>query len=106
MGIKKIIISVLSLYFLVILQSSFFVHFNFFGFFPNFVIILVIFWNLLEKEKNFFSLGFFSAITGGLFLDIFSSRMIGFYIFILVGIAIFIKIIIRKYVRIQVSERI
>ncbi len=104
MSTKKIVISVLILYILVLLQTSFLVHFNLFGFIPNFVIILVFFWNLLEKEKKFFSLGFFSAIIGGFLLDIFSSRIIGFYIFILVGVAIFIKLIIRKHVRIPIIK--
>ena len=88
------------------MQTSFFVHFYLFGFIPNIILFLVIILNLLEKEKNLFSLGFFSAALGGFFLDIFSDRFIGFYILISICLVIFIKVFIKRYVRIPIGERI
>jgi len=95
MNLKNILISILILYFLVLLQTSFFVHFNLWGIVPNFVIILVILWNFFEKEKSFLSLGFLIALIGGFFLDIFSSWPFGFYIVILGLLAVFITTIAR-----------
>ena len=106
MKFKKILFLTLILYILVLLQSSFLVHFSLFGIVPNLVMILVVLLNLLEKDREFFSLGLLAAFIGGFFLDIFSIRIIGFYILILVILALFIKIIIRKHVRIPISERI
>ncbi|MFQ6049825.1 MAG: rod shape-determining protein MreD [Candidatus Paceibacterales bacterium] len=92
---KKIAIFVLSLYFLTLLQTSFFVHF--FSYLPNLVLVTIIAINLSEPQKNNF--GIFSAIIGGFFLDIFSENFIGFYIFISISLAIFIKFFFKKYIQ-------
>lgn len=105
MNLRKSLIWILILYILVLLQTSFFVHFNLFGIYPNFIIILVLFLNLIEKQKNIFSFGFLNATIGGFLLDIFSSRPIGFYIIILAAASVFIKIILKNYVRIPFCER-
>lgn len=100
---KKALILFLILFILVLLQTSFLVHFNIFGFVPNLVIIFVIFLDFFEKEKNFFSPAFFNSLFGGLFLDVFSRHQIGFYIIILIGLYIFVKII-KKHVRTPVIK--
>ncbi len=97
--VKKILISIIVFYFLVLIQTSFLVHFTVFDAVPNLVLISVIIWNFLEKRKNYF--GVINGLIGGFFLDIFSGRFIGFYILILAGLAIFIKLIFKRYVRIQ-----
>ncbi len=102
--LKKILISIIVFYFLVLLQTSFLVHFTVFGAVPNIVLILVIAWNVLEKKRNYF--GIANALIAGFFLDIFSNHFIGFYILILVGSAIFIKLIFKRYVRIPFVDKI
>ena len=102
--IKKILISIIVFYFLVLIQTSFLVHFTVFDAVPNIVLILVVVWNILEKRKNY--LGIINALIGGFFLDIFSNRFIGFYVLILVGLAIFIKLIFKRYVRIPFIDKI
>ena len=100
---KKILISIIVFYFLVLIQTSFLVHFNILGIVPNLVLISVVLWNLFEKSKNYS--GLYAALIGGFFLDIFSSRFIGFYVLILFTLAIFIKLIFKRYVRIPFIEK-
>ena len=94
--IKKALILTLFFYLFVLLQTSFFVHLKIFGFLPNFVLILVVLINLLERPKN--QLGILAAFIGGFFLDIFSSSFIGFNVLILLAVAVFIKLVLRKHV--------
>lgn len=101
---KKILISIIILYFLVLLQASFFVHFAIWGVFPDLVLILIIIWNVFEKPKNY--LGLYIAFIGGFFLDIFSSSFIGYNILILMVLIILIKLIFRRYVRVPFFEKI
>ena len=106
MGIKKIAILFLILYILALLQTSFFVHFRLFGFVPNFIILLVIVFNILEKEKAYPPFGIICASIGGLLIDIFSSHFIGLYTLILIGTALFIKLVVKDYVRNPFGEGI
>lgn len=101
--IKKILISIVVFYFLVLLQTSFLVHFNILGVVPNLALILAAFWNFFEKTKNYF--GLYNAFLAGFFLDIFSQRPFGFYILILLTLAIFLKFFIRKYVQVPFIEK-
>lgn len=100
----KVLISIIVFYFLVLIQTSFLVHFTIFGTVPNIVLILVILWNLLEKRRSYF--GLINAIIAGFFLDVFSNHFIGFYVLILVGLAISIKLIFKRYVRIPFIDKI
>ena len=102
--VKKVLISIIVFYFLVLIQTSFLVHFTLFGAVPNLVLILIIIWNFLEKRKNYF--GVINGLIGGFFLDIFSNHFIGFYVLILVGLAILIKLIFKRYVRIPFIDKI
>jgi len=101
---KKILISIIILYFLVLLQASFFVHFAIGGIFPNLILILIIIWNVFEKPRN--ELGLYMALSGGFFLDIFSSFFIGYNILISMVLVILIKLIFRRYVRVPFFEKI
>ncbi len=105
---KKTVISIIIFYFLALLETSFFVHFSVFAsysfYFFNSIFILIIFWNLFEKKESFS--GIYVALTGGFFLDVFSSQFIGFNISIALIMAISIKLILKKYVRIPVFKRI
>lgn len=101
---KKILILVIFFYILVLIQTSFLIHFNIRGITPNLILISVILINLFAKPQNYS--GLFSAIFGGFFLDIFSERPIGFSILILMLIAILIKVILKKYVRIPVIKNV
>lgn len=97
MVIKKIILPVISLYLLVLVQSSFLPHFSIKGFALNAALVFVILWNIFEPEKKYY--GILYALIGGIFLDIFSSRPIGFNILLAGVSALFLKFIFRQYVR-------
>jgi rod shape-determining protein MreD len=104
---KKITILVIILYCLALLETSFFVHFNILThynfYFLNSIFILIVLWNLFEKRENFS--GILVAFTGGFFLDVFSSQLIGFNISIAIIIALFIKLVFKKYVQIPSIKR-
>jgi rod shape-determining protein MreD len=93
---KKILLLIVSFYFLAALQTSFLAHFNLFGFYPNFILLAVIFINFFEKNDH--SLGLVAGIWGGLLLDVFSVSFFGFHVLICLAFSLAIKLIIRKYV--------
>ncbi len=99
---KKLIISIIILYFLTLFQTSFLVHFSLFGMIPNFVLVFVVLWNIFEKGDSV--IGIYNAVIGGFFLDIFSDRFIGFNILILVLLAFILKLISNRYVRIPFKK--
>lgn len=101
--LKKLLISIIILYFLTLVQTSFLVHFIIWGMVPNLILLLVIVWNIFEKTEN--KIGLYNGIIGGFFLDIFSNCFIGFNILILLVIVLFIKFIFRRYVRIPFLEK-
>lgn len=90
---------ILLVYLSALLQSSFLPHF----YYINLVIVIVVFFNLYEFEKN--SFGIYLAFLGGLFLDFLSSYFFGFYTILLVLISLFIKFIIKRNVSIPIFER-
>jgi rod shape-determining protein MreD len=94
---KNALLLILAFYFLVLLQTSFLVHFNIYGTIPNFVIIFVILLNFFEKPEK--KLGIVLGFLAGLFLDIFSSSFFGFYTLILSAISFFIKYVLKSYLR-------
>ncbi len=105
--IKKTLFFILIFYILTLIQTAFLVHFNVSGITPNFVLITVIFINLFSPshwQKAF------SAVIGGFYLDIFSLNnaggFFGFYTLILLGLSLFLKIILGKYVRLPVIQKI
>jgi len=100
--IKKILIFIAVFYFLALIQTSFMVHFSVWGLIPNLIFLSVIVWNVFEKSKNNF--GIYQATAAGFFLDIFSSRVIGFNVIILIFLAVIIKLFLKSYVRIPFLE--
>ncbi len=98
---KKILLTILSFYILVLMQTSFLVHFRLWGYVPNLILIVVI---LLSIFNFHVKLGVGAAFAGGFFLDIFSSHFIGFWILILLAVALFIKLVIQRYVRIPLIQ--
>lgn len=102
--IKKILILIFVLYFLIIFQTSFLVHFNVAGLTLNLATAFVIIWNFLESPKK--KTGIILAFIGGFFLDIFSSHFIGFNVLILLTFSVFIKYFLKKYVRIPFFEKV
>jgi len=93
--IKKVLFFIAIFYLLALLQTSFFIHFRMWGFTPNIILVLVVIINVFEKPKE--KAGIFAGLAGGLFLDVFSSGIIGFHILILLGLSFLIKIIFRRY---------
>lgn len=93
------IIIILIFYFLILLQSSFLIHFNFFNFLPNLVLIFLVFLNFFRKTNDFPDL--IIAFTAGFLLDIFSNRFIGFYVLICLAIYYFIKFLVKKYIYLE-----
>ena len=104
--VKKIVILIIGLYFLTILQTSFFVSMVSPGTVLNLVLIVVAIVNIFEKPESRF--GIFTAFLGGLYLDIFSLNSVpffGFYALISVVLSFFIKFILRKYVQIPLVKK-
>ncbi len=94
--VKKIVILTLTFYFLVLLQTSFFVHFKLWGFVPNLVLVSVILINIFEKPVS--PAGLLAGFIGGFFLDIFSPGPIGLYVLAYSVLSLFIKLVLKKYV--------
>jgi len=101
--IKKALILIIFLYFLVLLETSFFVHFGFFKWIPNTVFLFLIIFNILESPKK--NLGLYLAAAGGLLTDIFSVGFIGFNALVFLTAALLLKFILRRYVRIPLFEK-
>lgn len=86
-----------------ILQSSFLVHFRIWNFIPPLTLLIILTWSLYEnRERNS---GYLIAASGGLFLDIFSSNLIGFWIFASLAICFLAKKL-KKHVKIPFSQEI
>jgi len=101
--IKKILLSIILLYFLTLLETSFFAHFNFLKWFPYTIFLVIIVYNIIESSKKYF--GIWLSVIGGFFLDIFSTSFIGFNILILLALSLFLKFLFRRYVRIPFFEK-
>jgi rod shape-determining protein MreD len=79
-----------------LLQTSFLVHFNFFGvIIPYITIIIVLLLNIFEKPDKKY--GIYGAGILGFFWDIFSTAPIGFHLLFLAGLAFLIKILLKNY---------
>lgn len=101
--LKALISLIIVFYVLVLLQTSFLVHFQILGMVLNVSLFLVVLINIFERPQK--NLGLYSALAAGFFLDIFSTRFFGFWILILFLAALFVKLIFRKYVRIPFIAR-
>lgn len=99
-----LILIIVFFFILALIQSTFLAYLGFYGSLFNLILISVILINFFENPKNYS--GVVSAIFGGFFLDIFSSRPFGFWILISFLLSLFIKFIIRKRVRIPFITRV
>jgi hypothetical protein len=88
--------------FLAILQTSFVPHFKMSG--PgwfewvNFIDTAVAVIALFERRRH--NLSWLVALWGGIFLDLYSGRFFGFWIFTLLALVVLVKFAVKKYVRI------
>lgn len=101
MKILSTLAIIIFFYLLILLQTSFLVHFDILsGKLINYglVLIPVILIGLFTPQNQFYDL--LAAFSAGFFLDIFSESFIGFHILILTGLVIFIRLILQKHVRI------
>jgi asparagine N-glycosylation enzyme membrane subunit Stt3 len=89
MWIKFLVITIL-FYFFSLLQNSFFIYFNIYGFVPNLIFIFFFTLVFFSKKEDYYQIIFFS-ILAGLFLDIFSAFGIGISTVSLIVIGILIK---------------
>lgn len=101
--IKKILISIIILYFLALLETSFFVHFNVFKWIPNILLIYVVIFNVIESPKKYG--GSYVAVIAGFISDIFSSSFIGYNIIIFLATSLLLKFIFNRYVRVSLFEK-
>lgn len=81
---------------LAVLQSSVFSLFSVYEVVPNYLIIFVGLYLLLEKEKS--SEGIFVAGVSGVWIDLLSSSYFGMYTLLFLVSAYILKLIFKKYV--------
>lgn len=80
---------VLFLYCVVLLEVSFFTHWQVMGRSLNWLLLLILFINFFEKEQS--KAGLFSAFFSGLFLDVFSGWPFGLFCLAFLFSALLIK---------------
>ncbi|MCH7605068.1 hypothetical protein IID24_03725 [Patescibacteria group bacterium] len=91
------ITAIIILYILTILQTSFFVHFFPHGAVLNLVVLSIIVVSIFEKPDS--HLGLVMALFGGFFLDMFSTKPIGFWALTLVAFVLLLQIVLKNYVQ-------
>jgi hypothetical protein len=100
--VKNIIFLIIIFYFLAIFQMSFLAHFRLCGLNFNFLLIVPVLLNLLEKSEG--RIGLAAALTAGFFLDLSligeQTLFFGFYTLISLLLSLFVKMVIRNYVKI------
>lgn len=96
---KKIILAIIFLYFLILFQTGFL---NFLKIVPNLVLITILILVIFEKKGE--NLGLFSAIFGGIFLDIFSNLSIGIATLSLISVYFISKALLRIFLKVNLLE--
>jgi len=94
--VKRLLFLVLIFYVLVLIQTSFFIPFR--GI--NLILLLTIFLNIFERSEG--TIGLSSSLIAGFFLDAFSNKPFGFYLFFLVALSLLIKLILKRYIQFPV----
>ena len=84
------LITIIFFYFFALLQTSFFIYYNFLGAIPNLVFVLF-FVLVFFSPKDSYYRTVFLAVTAGVFLDIFSAHNLGISILLLIIIGVLIK---------------
>lgn len=91
-------------WFLAMLETSFFSFLNVFGWQVHLIWIAVFFINLFEDRYG--TLGFWSAVFGGFFLDFLSPLyFFGFNTAVLAAASLAFKFVLLRYVGLPVSQR-
>ena len=99
----KVFLLIPLFFFLALFQTSFLVHTPIFGVVPNLIIIVFLLFHFSKSLRS--QLGLASAVTGGLFLDVFSGSPFGFWVVILIVASFVIEVIMDQYVRTPVFQR-
>lgn len=94
--IKNLLLLALLFYVLILVQTTILLGFPL-------VIIAVVFINIFYRKTGS-NAGIYSAFLGGLFLDIFSSGILGFWVLILLVPSFCFRLILNKYVRTPVFK--
>lgn len=94
--VKRLLFLVLIFYVLVLIQTSFFIPFG--GI--NLILLLTIFLNIFEKSEG--TIGLSSSLIAGFFLDAFSNKPFGLYLFFLLALSLLIKLILKRYIQFPV----
>ncbi|MFA6492703.1 MAG: hypothetical protein WCV58_00985 [Patescibacteria group bacterium] len=89
---KKNLIKIFAILFLVLLQLSLISKFSIFSFVPNIIFVV----SIVLLLRGFSSDSFLVAVLGGFFLDLTSPFRFGFYTFILIIILLFLNFVILK----------
>ncbi len=97
---KRIFIFILIAYFLAMIESGLIANFSLF---INLLLLYAILFNLIENPKK--EEGLIVSAFCGLFFDIFSSFVFGFYTMIFLVSSIILKLILKKYVRLPVFSQ-
>jgi rod shape-determining protein MreD len=92
---KKILVSIIFFYILVLVQTSFIVHFDISGVSLNLILIAVILINFFERAER--RRGLMVAAIGGFYLDLFSNLQVGVSILILFVLALLIKRALKRF---------
>jgi len=104
MSVVKNIAIALAFYCFALIQSSFLIHFNIYGFVPNLILISVLLLNLFESPEK--KSGLFFSAFGGFLVDVFSNRPIGLNLLIYLVLAFAIKYLLKNHVRISFGKNI
>jgi rod shape-determining protein MreD len=92
--ILKTLFLLAGMYYLFLLEMSFFPFFTSF----SFLILLVVLVNILEEPQG--RVGLFSAFFLGLMMDIYSAHFIGLMAISFLLVSLLLKIILSRYVRV------
>jgi len=102
----RILTIIIFFYFLVLLQTSFLIHFNIVGGLINYIIILipllVISFLTPQNQRE----DIVAAFSAGFFLDIFSGQPIGVSILIFLSITLFVKFILKKHINLPLTSNL
>ncbi len=99
----KILAIIVFFYILILLQTSFLIHFNIIGGLVNYSLILIplLAISFLTPRQQWVDVA--GAFSAGFFLDIFSGSFIGLHILILVSLVFFIKFILKKHINLNLK---
>jgi len=103
--ILKIFLIFILLYFLILIEGAFLVHFKFLAALSNiFIFIFCFLYNLFEKKEKL--LGVYVFGIAGLLMDVFSSHFLGLNAIILILLSLFVKLVLKEYIKVPYVEKL